>query len=452
MKASNVFRAYDIRGVVDKDFDETWVARLGQACGTYMHKEGIQDIVVGMDCRHSSPAYHKALVDGLLSTGTNVVSVGMVPTPGFYFAVKHLERRGGVMITASHNPSEYNGFKIWAGESTIHGDEILRIRDIMEQGNFVQGQGFYSEHDILPSYKDAIVSRVSLARPLKVVVDGGNGTGGDICCEVLERIGVQVIPMYCTPDGDFPNHHPDPVVEENMKDLIARVQSEKADFGVGLDGDSDRLGVVDANGRLLAGDELLSIYAEELLSRKPGSIIMGDVKCSQRLFDAIAEHKGKPMMWTTGHSLIKARMREVGAPLAGEMSGHMFFVDGWYGFDDGIYGAARLAGILSRHKKQLTELPGWPVAYATREITVACPDAVKFEVVKKAQNYFEAQYPVNKQDGARVSFPDGWGLVRASNTQPALIMRFEASSKERLAAIQEEMQKPLQGWIEASNA
>ena len=448
MSASNVFRAYDIRGVVDKDFNEAWVERLGKACGTYMQAGGIQDVIVGRDCRHSSPAYHKALVTGLTSTGTNVVSVGMVPTPGFYFAVKHLQRKGGVMITASHNPSEYNGFKVWAGESTIHGDEILRIRDIMDAGKFAEGKGVYSEHDILPSYKEAIISRVKLGRPLKVVVDGGNGTGGDICCEVLKAIGVDVIAMYCTPDGDFPNHHPDPVVEENMRDLIARVQTEKADFGVGLDGDSDRLGVVDANGKLLAGDELLSIYASELLARRPGSIIMGDVKCSQRLFDAIRAMNGEPLMWTTGHSLIKAHMREVGSPLAGEMSGHMFFADGWYGFDDGIYGAARIAGILSNMDTPLTELPGWPPAFSTREITVPCPDAIKFAVVKKAQDYFSAKYPVNKQDGARVSFADGWGLVRASNTQPALVMRFEAATQESLAAIQKGMQDIIQEWID----
>lgn len=448
MKAGNVFRAYDIRGVVDEDFDEAWVGRLGQACGAYLIQRGISDAVVGRDCRHSSPAYHEALVSGLLSTGVNVVSVGMVPTPVLYFAVTYLKRQGGVMITASHNPSQYNGFKVWAGASTIHGEEILKIRDLFEKGDFPIGQGVYSTCDILPIYKDDVLSRVRLARPIKVVVDGGNGVGGDICAELLTRLGAEVIPIFCDPDPDFPNHHPDPVVEANMGALMARVQAEKADLGIGLDGDADRLGLVDEKGRLLFGDEALSLFARDLLARQPGATIMADVKCSKRLFDDITAHGGDAVMWTTGHSLIKARMKEIGCPLAGEMSGHVFFGEGWHGFDDGIYGAARFVGLFSAQKTPLSELPGWPPAFATREINVPCPDETKFAVVEKVKAHFRKLYKTIELDGARVNFPHGWGLVRASNTQPVLVTRFEADSPEALAAIRAEIEAPLQAWID----
>ncbi len=448
MKAGNVFRAYDIRGVVDKDFNAKWVTRLGKACGTYLIRRDIQSAVVGYDCRHSSPAYHDALIEGLLSTGVDVISIGMVPTPALYYAVKHLDRQGGVMITASHNPPEYNGFKVWAGQSTIHGEEIQKIRALFEEGSFAQGRGAASRIDIIPAYKEDILGRFTLARPVKVVVDGGNGTGGEICTDILTRLGAEVVPLFCEPDGDFPNHHPDPVVAANMRFLMDKVKEEKADFGIGLDGDADRLGIVDPNGRLLFGDEVLSLYARELLSRKPGSTVIGDVKCSSRLFDDIAAHGGKPMMWTTGHSIIKAKMHEIGAPLAGEMSGHMFFSDNWYGFDDAIYGSARFVALFSAQDKPMTDLPGWPPSFATPEINIPCPDAVKFAVVEKVKAHFRPLYDTIELDGARVDFPHGWGLVRASNTQPVLVTRFEADSAEALAAIREEMETPLKKWIE----
>lgn len=447
MKAGNVFRAYDIRGIVDRDFDEAWVRELGRACGVYFAGLNIEDVVVGHDCRHSSPAYHEALTEGLLSSGRNVLSIGEVPTPAFYYAVKTLGRQGGVMITASHNPADYNGFKIWAGESTIHNEEIQKIRAIFESGSVVSGQGVASRHDILPAYRADIAARFSLRRPIRVVVDGGNGMGGPSCVEVLRAIGAEVIPLYCEPDGDFPNHHPDPVVEANMTALKARVREENADFGIGLDGDADRIGVVDEAGRLLFGDELLSLYARELLARRPGSVVIGDVKCSSRLFDDIRAHGGKPMMWTTGHSIIKARMRETGAPLAGEMSGHMFFVDGWHGFDDAIYGAARLVALFAAQDQPMSRLPGWPPAFATPEVNIPCPDDVKFAVVEKARAHFRARRETIEIDGARVVFPHGWGLVRASNTQPVLVTRFEADSPEALDAIRREMEEPLRRWI-----
>ena len=447
MKAGNVFRAYDIRGIVDRDFDEAWVRELGKACGAYFAGLRIEDVVVGHDCRHSSPAYHEALTEGLLASGRNVLSIGEVPTPAFYYAVKTLGRRGGVMITASHNPADYNGFKIWAGESTIHNEEIQKIRAIFEAGDFVSGRGVASRHNILPDYTADIISRFAPIRPVKVVADGGNGMGGPSCVEVLRALGADVVPLYCEPDGNFPNHHPDPVVETNMEALKARVREENAAFGIGLDGDADRIGVVDETGRLLFGDELLSLYARELLARKPGSVVIGDVKCSSRLFDDIREHGGKPMMWTTGHSIIKARMRETGAPLAGEMSGHMFFADGWHGFDDAIYGAARLTALFAAQDLPMSRLPGWPPAFATPEVNLPCPDDVKFAVVEKAKAHFRSRHETIEIDGARVVFPHGWGLVRASNTQPVLVTRFEADSPEALDAIRREMEDPLRRWI-----
>lgn len=448
MSQDAVFRAYDIRGLVDHDFDAAWVERLGKACGAAMLRQGIEDTVVGFDCRPSSPRYHDALVRGLLGTGVNVVSIGMVPTPVLYFAVTYFNRRAGVMITASHNPSEYNGFKIWMGESTIYGQALQDLKALMEGGEFPHGQGLLSQHDVTPAYLEAVTSRITLLRRLKIVVDGGNGAGGELCCQVLNALGAEVVPLYCEPDGTFPHHHPDPVVEENMHDLIRTVHRERADFGIGLDGDGDRIGAVDRNGRLLHGDELLSIFAGDVLSRKPGATIIGDVKCSQRLFDAVAAMGGNGIMSATGHSLIKAKMRELGADLAGEMSGHMFCADGWYGFDDAIYSAARLAGILSGSERSLDVLPGWPEAYATREINIPCPESLKPVIVVRAVEYFSQRHPVNTLDGARVQFEDGWGLVRASNTQPVLVTRFEASTPERLEAIKAEMLTPLAEWID----
>ena len=354
------------------------------------------------------------------------------------------------MITASHNPPQYNGFKIWAGTTTIHGTDIQQIRELLESGAFLAGAGLVCEHNISPSYEDAILARARLSRPMKVVVDGGNGVGGPTLLRVLRRMGVDAVPLYCEPDGAFPHHHPDPMVEENMRELMARVCSEGADLGIGLDGDADRLGVVDAQGRLLAGDELLAIYAQDLLERQPGALILGDVKCSQRLFADIRQRGGEARMCVTGHSLVKALMQETRAPLAGELSGHMFFNEGWFGFDDAIYGAARLLDILSRKKTPLTALPGWPPAFSTREIQIPCPEDRKFSVVRQAQCYYGERFPMSDIDGARVAFPHGWGLVRASNTQPVLVLRFEADSPDHLKTLRQGMEKRIRDWIEQS--
>jgi len=443
-----VFRAYDIRGLVERDFDPQWVETLGRAVGTFFLRRGQRQAVVGHDCRLSSPEYQACLAAGLVASGLDVVCLGMVPTPAFYYAVKALGRKAGVMVTASHNPPEFNGFKIWSGETTIHTDAIQEIHAIMAAEQFVSGSGIVCEHDIRPSYVDDMVAQLVLPRPITVVVDGGNGAGGLLCAEVLRRAGARVIPLFCEPDGRFPNHHPDPVLLENVADLAARVVAEGADFGIGLDGDADRIGVVDRTGRLLYGDQLLAIYARAVLAAHPGATVIGEVKCSHLLYKDIEAHGGEPLMAATGHSLIKACMQETGAILAGEMSGHMFFADRYYGFDDGIYAAARLAEIVAGSETPLgAMLADWPRTESTPEIRMDCPDAIKFAVVDLAREYFRPRYAMIDVDGVRLTFPDGWGLLRASNTQPVLVLRFEAETPERLAAIRRLIEEPVAAWI-----
>jgi phosphomannomutase/phosphoglucomutase len=443
-----VFRAYDIRGLVDVDFDPEWVELLGRAAGTFFLRRGYCQAVLGHDCRLTSPVYQASLAAGLAACGIDVTCLGMVPTPVFYYGVKALGRKAGIMVTASHNPPEFNGFKVWAGETTIHTAAIREIYDIMASGEFASGAGVVCEHDVNPAYVEHVSEQMSLARAVKVVVDGGNGAGGLLCAEVLRQSGAQVVPLYCEPDGRFPNHHPDPVILKNVADLAARVVSEGADFGVGLDGDADRIGVVDASGRLLYGDQVLAIYARSVLAVHPGATVIGEVKCSHLLYKDIAAHGGNPIMAATGHSLIKARMQETGAALAGEMSGHMFFADRYYGFDDGLYAAARLAEIVAGSNVPLGDmLADWPATVNTPEIRMDCPDAIKFDVVKRAKAYFRERYDVIDVDGVRLTFPDGWGLLRASNTQPVLVLRFEAETPERLEEIRRLIEEPVAGWI-----
>jgi phosphomannomutase/phosphoglucomutase len=445
-----IFRAYDIRGIVGKDFDEEWVETLGRACGTYFRRQGHTQAVVGHDCRHSSPGYQRAMAEGLAATGVDVVVLNMVSTPMFYFAVKTLGRKAGVMITASHNPPEFNGFKVWAGESTIHSEEIQEIYNIMAAGEFETGRGVVSEHDIKPAYVEELSAQLSLDKPIKVVVDGGNGAGGDVCAEILKKCGCDVVEIYTEPDGSFPNHHPDPIVVEYMTDLRDKVLEVGAAAGIGLDGDGDRIGIIDEQGDMLYGDQLLAIYARGLLELSPGATIIAEVKCSHLMYLDIKRHGGNGIMWKTGHSLIKAKMRETGAALAGEMSGHMFFADRYYGFDDGAYAALRFVEIMSRKASQPVSsyLADWPKTFNTPEIRKDCPDAIKFDVVSRAQEHFRKNYDMIDVDGVRITFPDGWGLLRASNTQPVLVLRFEAESEQRLAEIREVIEAPLDAWIE----
>ncbi len=443
-----IFRAYDIRGVVDRDFDSEWVEALGRACGTFFVRHGWSRALIGCDCRASSPEYVERLCKGINDTGVDVVVLGLVSTPVFYYAAKHLGFRAGIMVTASHNPPDQNGFKIWGGESTIYGQDIVAVYDLMISGDFARGTGLTSWHDIRPSYAEDLLSRVHLERQVKVVVDGGNGTSGELTADILRRAGAEVTCLYCEPDGSFPNHHPDPVVEEYAGDLKDKVLEVGADVGIGLDGDGDRIGAVDERGRLLFGDQLLAIYARELLAEAPGATVLGDVKCSHLLFRDIAEHGGNPVMCATGHSLVKARMKETGAGLGGEMSGHMFFGHNYYGFDDATFGALRLVEILSRSPLPLSRyLDNWPTVFNTPEIRMECPEDIKFEVVRRAQEYFAKQHEVIDIDGVRVVFSDGWGLLRASNTQAVLVLRFEAESGERLAEIRQVIERPLMRWI-----
>jgi phosphomannomutase/phosphoglucomutase len=435
-----VFREYDIRGDAERDFPDDFVTDLGRAIGTALADDGARTITLGRDCRLSSPRIHAALRAGILSTGLDIIDVGILHSPGLYFSVFHLNVDGGVMVTASHNPSEDNGFKIVQGRSTIHGAAIQRLRTIIEGGKFrvAERPGTVRDHQILADYVATIVDNVKLGgRRFKVVVDGGNGTGGLSILPVLKQLGVELEALYCDADGRFPNHHPDPTVPENLADLQARVLASGAELGIALDGDADRIGAVDGKGRIIWGDQLLMLFAREILARRPGATFVSEVKCSQAMYDEIERMGGRAIMWKVGHSLIKVKMKEEQAALAGEMSGHMFFADRWFGFDDAVYAGIRLVELLTQSPQTLAELyDTLPVLHNTPEIRMHCPDDIKFEVVRRAVAEFRASHPVIDIDGARVTFPGGWGLVRASNTGPVLVLRFEADTPARLHDIQ----------------
>jgi len=433
-----VFREYDIRGIVESDFDDDFVVNLGRAYATILHRAGKKTVTVGRDCRLSSDRLCHLLLEGLLPGGINAIDVGVVPTPLLYFSVAHWKMDGGVMITGSHNAAEYNGFKLGVGPSTIYGDDIQEVRRIIEQRNFIRGseKGTLSARPVLPEYQDFIRRSFKLKPGLTVAVDGGNGCGGAVAAPLMRELGVSTVELYIEMDGRFPNHHPDPTVEANMRDLIAAVKANRATVGIAYDGDADRIGAVDENGRIVWGDELLVVFARAILAEHPGAAIIGEVKCSQRMYDDVARHGGRPIMWKTGHSLLKAKLKQESALLAGEMSGHMFFADRYYGFDDAIYASFRLLEIISRENKGLAALlDDLPKSRFTPEIRLDCADDKKFEVVRKAADFFRSRYEVIDIDGVRVKFPNGWGLVRASNTQPALVMRFEAGDEQTLGEI-----------------
>lgn len=433
---ANIFREYDIRGVAGEELSDQDVLTLGKAMGTYFARQGIEHVTLGRDCRLSSPGYRDLLLEGLLSTGRRVTDVGVCPTPLLYYSVWRHQAQGGVMITASHNPPKYNGFKVVAGKSTIFGEQIQELYRIAEAGRFADGAGRLETAEIVPPYLDYVSGIIKLARPIRLAVDAGNGTAGPVAVPLLERLGVEVVPLYCEMDGTFPNHEPDPTVLANLADLIARVREGDLDGGVGFDGDSDRVGAVDEKGRPIYGDMLLAIFARAILAQEPGELFIGEVKCSKNLYDDIARHGGRSIMWKTGHSLMKQKMAETGAALAGEMSGHMFFKHRWLGFDDGIYAAARLAELIAANERPLsTWLADMPPVVNTPEIRVDCPDEIKFAVVERVRDALAGRYEVIDVDGVRVNFADGWGLVRASNTQPALVLRFEAADPKRLEDI-----------------
>jgi len=444
-----VFREYDIRGNADRDLDDGFVNDLGKAIGTHLRRAGASKITLGRDCRVHSPRLHKALRAGILSTGVHVIDVGVVATPLLYFSVFHFDSDGGVQITGSHNPPEDNGFKILRGKSTIHGAEIQQLRQLIEARDFDNGLGVVDDKPVEPAYIEMVASKIKLGpRRFKVVVDAGNGVGGTLM-PILQRLGVDVTGIYIEPDGRFPNHHPDPTVEKNVADLKAKVAEIGAEVGIALDGDADRIGVVDAKGRIVWGDQLMILFARSILKEQPGATFVSEVKCSKALYDEIAKAGGKAIMWKVGHSLIKEKMKEEKALLAGEMSGHIFFAHRYYGYDDAIYSAARLVELLSKEEKPLAEhVDGLPKLFNTPEIRYELPDEVKFDVVRRVVERYKATAEADKHevidvDGARITWKDGWALVRASNTQPALVLRFEAETPERLEQIRKKVEADL---------
>jgi phosphomannomutase/phosphoglucomutase len=432
-----IFREYDIRGVVKTDLTNEVAYNIGRAYGTWMAKRGHKLITVGQDVRLTSPHLAKLFIDGVITTGMDVFLVGEVMTPVLYYSILHFKTDGGVMITGSHNPIEYNGFKMCEGLASIHGGDIQELKQIILSNGYVRkNNGHVTEKEIIPQYLEMMRKKFVFPRKLKVVVDAGNGTAGPIAPELWSSLGLEVIPLYCDPDGHFPNHLPDPTVPKYMQDLRQLVIAEKADLGVGYDGDADRVGIVDDRGRLVYADALMAILSGEVLVNHPGSTILFDVKCSQMLSEEIERAGGKPMMYKTGHSLLKAKMKEMHAPFAGEMSGHLFFADEFFGFDDGVYASGRLMRILANSKGPFSALVDkLPVFFSTPEIRVDCPDTEKFAVIDKMVKTFSATHETITIDGVRVLFGDGWGLIRASNTQPVLVLRFEAKSRERLAEI-----------------
>ena len=434
MLSANIFREYDIRGIADKELPDDGVRALGRAFGTYLSRRGARIVNLARDCRLSSPRLHAALLAGLLETGCDVTDLGIVPTPLLYYSVFHLHAEAGVMITGSHNPADYNGFKVMHGKSTIHGEAIQQVREIIEAQDFVGGNGAVKSVDVVTPYVEEIAAQFRLPRRIKVVADAGNGTAGPVFRRILEKLNCEPIELFFEMDGHFPNHHPDPTQPENLQHLINAVAANHAHAGLAFDGDSDRLGAVDEQGTILYGDQLMIIYGREILARKPGATIIGEVKSSQNMYDDLTRHGANAIMWKTGHSLIKARMQETNAELAGEMSGHMFFADRYYGFDDALYAACRLLEIVAGSSEPLSaRLRDLPPTFATPEIRVDCPDAAKFAIVSAVRERFQRDYDVIAIDGARINFGKGWGLVRASNTQPVLVLRFEAQSPELLA-------------------
>ena len=432
----NIFRAYDIRGIADKDLTDDVVVQIGRAYGTRLVRKGCRRVSLGRDVRLSSERIAKALAEGILSTGLDVVDVGVVPTPVLYFSIVQLKTDGSVMVTGSHNPIEFNGLKMNEGALSLYGDDIQSLRILIEKEDFVRGRGKSGQQEVVSDYKRMIKDRIRISKPLRIVIDSGNGTAGVVAPEVFEALGCRVVRLFCEPDGRFPNHLPDPTVMEYIEPLRLRVLKEKADLGLGYDGDADRVGVVDEKGRVVFADQLLAILVREVLARNPGATIPFDVKCSQLLPEVIEKAGGIPLMWKTGHSLLKAKMKEVNAPLAGEMSGHIFYKDGYFGYDDGIYTSFRLVQLLSGQNRKLSELVDeLPRFVSTPEIRIGCPDEDKFRVVQTLTENFKKQYQVIDVDGARVLFGDGWGLVRVSNTQPVLVLRFEAKTEKRLSEI-----------------
>jgi phosphomannomutase/phosphoglucomutase len=438
MPSQSIFREYDIRGIADEELRDETVEILGKALATHLIRHSGRNICLGRDCRLSGTRIHAALSKGLLSAGVNILDIGVVPTPVLYYSAVHFKADGALMITGSHNPPEYNGFKTVCGAGTLHGAEIQQIFQLIQDKDFEDGAGTVKELDAVTSYVDEIASQFSFERKVKVVFDAGNGTSGPVLRRLIKKLDLDATELFFELDGTFPNHHPDPSVAANLKHLQEAVKKHKAELGLAFDGDSDRIGAVDENGQVVYGDMLMLIFGREILTRKPGSVFIGEVKCSQIMYNKLKELGGNPIMYKTGHSLIKTKMRETNAELAGEMSGHMFFADRYYGYDDALYAACRLLEIVARSVQPLSaQLTGIPKVFSTPELRVECPDDQKFSIVAKTAALVAKDYPIVDVDGVRVPFEEGcWGLVRASNTQPLLVMRFEATSQALLTKYQ----------------
>ncbi len=457
MVEKKIFRQYDIRGVWSRDLTPETAYIIGRAFGTLAigasGKEQVS-LSVGRDVRLSSDVISGELIKGIVSTGSDVIDIGECPTPVQYFSLHSLEVDGGVMVTGSHNPPEYNGFKLSIGKETIFGEGIQHLRKIVEAGEFVTGSGTVRKKEMLGDYAAYLKKGFPDFSGIKVVLDAGNGAAGLVAPRILEELGAGVIRLFCEPDGNFPNHHPDPVMQENLAALIDKVRTSSADLGVAYDGDADRIGVVDSDGEIVWGDRLMIVFARDILERSPGAPIIGEVKCSQIMYDEITRNGGKAIMWKTGHSLIKKKMKEEKALLAGEMSGHIFFADRYFGYDDAIYATLRLLEILKKmgepyRLKRL--LSGLPQVFSTPEIRFDCPDELKFRVTEMMKDAF-SEYEVDTIDGARIHFGDGWALIRASNTQPALVMRFEASDEPSLGKIRAAVEEKLDSAMKKAGA
>jgi phosphomannomutase/phosphoglucomutase len=445
MLKPTIFREYDIRGIADSELLSLDVELLGSGLGTYLRRRsGGHKINVGRDCRLSSSRLRDALIQGLRNAGCDVTDIGVVPTPVLYYSAQHWKADGAIMITGSHNPPEYNGFKTVCGSGTLHGEAIQDVLHLIQKQDFEQGAGNLATLDADTPYVDEIAAQFHFDRRIKIVADAGNGTAGPVFHRLLKKLNVDATELFFEMDGAFPNHHPDPTVPVNLRSLIEKVRQTGADLGIAFDGDSDRIGAVDELGNVIYGDMLLFIYAREVLTRKPGATFIGEVKCSQVMYDEINKLGGNAIMYKTGHSLIKAKMKEEHAELAGEMSGHMFFGDRYYGYDDALYAACRLIEIVAKSGRPLSaQLDGLPRMVSTPEIRVDCPDDLKFSLVERVAEHFKKIRKTVDIDGVRVIFPEGWGLLRASNTQPVLVMRFEASSDRLLKEYQAEVEQAL---------
>ena len=441
----HIFRAYDIRGLAPEELDEDMVTNIGRALGTIAGEQEQQAIIVGCDGRTTSPSIKNTLVKALLDSGRDVIDIGVVPTPLLYYATNTLSSKTGVMVTGSHNPAEYNGLKITFDGKPFAGEQLEHLRDKVAEGKFSEGAGRLAKQDVAADYIEAVVSDMAIAAPLKVVVDAGNGVAGAIGPQVLEELGCEVVPLYCEVDGSFPNHHPDPSVDDNLADLQEKVREEEADFGIAFDGDGDRLAAVCADGSIVRADKLLMLYAQDVVSRNPGADVVFDVKCSRHLTQLVSRYGGRPILWKTGHAFMREKVLETGALLGGEFSGHIFFGERWFGFDDGMYAAARLAEIISGAGASLDELLAeYPDTESTPEIRIPVDEDEKFELMQRLESHADfSPGKVNNLDGIRVDYNDGWGLLRASNTIPALIARFEAHDADSLERIMQQFREQL---------